>query len=540
MRENKAFYYANLVKVYDIVPKPIFKFYLTAFFITFGISFLVFSFYIYNFLFGNHDFYGILSGLPDISSLGRPFSKYPAFLLASNYYLPLITPLVDLFFLSVGAVLFCVLFDFPKKLLSYILVSLLICVSPFLLSRFYYTGWMETFVGFSLVIGAFVLIKNFPSKIIILISSLLFYIAIGMYTLFINTIGILFIFTILRDIYDRKKICVQIRKKYIYLFISISLSLILFIITFLIMKHNQMIFETYITKFPTLSGIVKNLFPIIKVSFQEFYISQIPFTLSTKLFQCFIIIAGLGSVFIKMLSSHFSVKIFLLFVLCSIYIFLLHNISAFITPSWSSITGSYGFRAQSLGFMLIPPFFAGILLSTSRRVLSVTAGIFCGILIWMFAIADARAQLIWKIGLDKEYLLRNRVLSRIEEKENFKPENTYKYVQVGYFPNWGKPFTQNFQLPTVELARPYEVASSEGFFFQMMTDELKLQTIPNNSPEWYAALAGVKEWLARAQPWPSPHSIKITADTIFLIMDGSVLSEARKQIDESLLTKDGK
>lgn len=305
------------------------------------------------------------------------------------------------------------------------------------------------------------------------------------------------------------------------------------------MKYNNMLYNTYITKFPTFKEILSNIFPVIKICMEEYYVSQMPFTFMTKLFQFLIIIIGLLAIFLKTITPNFQIGRFIFFILCSLYIFLFHNISAFITPSWTSITGSYGFRVQSLGFMLIPPFFAGILLSFKRPLFTVNAGILCGILIWMFAIADARAQLIWKIGLDKEYLLRNRVLSRIEEQENFNPDNTYRYVQVGYFPNWGEPFARKFQLYTLELARPYEIASSEGFFFQMVTDELKLQTIPNKSPEWYAALAGIKEWLTtQAQPWPSPQSIKITGDTIFFIMDGTVLSEALKQIEETILNKD--
>lgn len=520
------------------------QFHIRIFLIVLGLSFFTFSFYIYNFLFGNHDLPGIIStgfwrtASYPLSALGRPFAHFPSMLLTNYHYLPVLTPLVDFIFLSAGAVLFCWLYDLPRNKFFYIIVSLLICISPFLFGNLYYTGWMESFAGFFLIVLAFALLKRYKGYSTIIGSSFLFYIAIGMYQVFINTISILFIFIILHDIYSYDVFTKEIKIKYIKIITAIALGGILFLITYLYLKYTGTITPSYNTELSSIKQLLDNILPIMKSSFRDYYISQLPFTQLTKFIQLTIVILGCLTLLFQIIRNNISWKKLLLMTLCILYILFFHNISAFITPSWQSLTGEWNFRAHTHGMMLVFPFFAIIVFSSKNKAVVVLGSAICIMAVWLLAVADARAQLIWKIGLDKEYALRNRILSRIEEQENFIPNKSYQYVQIGYFPNWGQFFDQDFKKSTLELARPYEYTGIEGRFFAMLMYDMKFFSLPQESQQWLNALSAEKTWLlTSAKPWPSLDSIKVTNDSIFIIMNEESLIHVRNKLQEELPLK---
>lgn len=156
-----------------------------------GIFFLVYAYFIFTFLFGNHDWGMIFSPVLGYAKTwqSRPFAFLPL-QVWQGFYLPVLTPFFSLLAYFCAGVLFLTLLPVSRDLRgwAFCLALLLFVLSPTLLGRLYYEG---AGLGENVALCGFLLGANFcvhdRGRKSLLLAVALFVFSLGVNQCIVNT-----------------------------------------------------------------------------------------------------------------------------------------------------------------------------------------------------------------------------------------------------------------------------------------------------------------------------------------------------------------
>lgn len=505
---------------YNAIP----QYYRRSFFQVFFITTFVFSGIIMWNLFGNHDYLSFFRGISwkHVWFVGRPFASIPI-QLTNGFILPL-TTILGFFFYSLAALFFCVLFKLPQRKGFYTLVGLVITLHPYFLGKIYYGFMLESYLGLAVIFGGFLLYTRKISHYR-LYTFLCCFLVIGMSQTFLNTISITFILLLMVDICFENKKWQELFSHYMQLAVIILSACILFLIFLEVSKFFGFILTTYNNKINSISDMLANAPTIILGNMTEYISLQIPMPLEIKIVGIALVVFAVCIGFLNLLkqTESKSSKI-VLFLLCVLYIFCFHNIVAFITPNFEVVQGASGFRILFHGLLYVYAFAVIVLLRSEKLWVVNMTLVLSAVFVWWFAIADFRAQQVWKMRQNIEYHTRNRILSRIEINENFDLHKSYAYIQIGEVPAWSNYiYNKRYKLKTLELTRAYGYDGNQGAFFRLLMPTHRFSSPALNSLEWKKLLLENKELLQGSNEWPAKNSVFVTEDAIFVIFNKQTL-----------------
>lgn len=515
----------------------------------FGIG--LYSLTIFNFLIGDHTV-GVLTGRLYPHFFNGRFSTYYINNITQSLYLPILTPLINIFGLILFIALLLRYFLTEKILKKDLFIYFFVLSMPFILSWFYYGGYMYVF--FPLVILGFIFAKK-NTFVYRALSILCFYLVLGNYQVFINLILIVFIFTIINDFivnYQKKFVSIfnENIKLYLSIFINISIGVIFYGIRYLIMKSNGQIVDSYMTRTNSLDVIFSKIPEVFMISFKLLIVPQ-PFINWFYKFIFFIIIILflVFVVFNKFKKLNLINSLFILFLLC--FAIFVMNISDLIS-SHSMATEPRAMVFGYLGFLSLILILS--LKHFDNNIKKVFICLVC-ILIYFNIINSLFIQRNWKLNNEIEKMQINRIITRIENLEEFNYKNSYQLHQIGSFSaaspkhissyysysKYDRKFTKLLSilgfndLDRFKKAHPFEhlrinagwMAARIFYFFEpnLQLTNFNLESLNTNVYTEY------KNVIYNAKPWPAKESVQlIDNNIILLILDAESLTQEQNKI----------
>lgn len=474
-----------------------------------GIFFLVYSYFIFNFLFGNHDWGMIFTpafwGAKAWQS--RPFAFLPL-QLWQGFYLPVLTPVASLFAYFCAGVLFLALFaPTAHRQRSFFLGLALFTLSPTLLGRLYYegAGIGENFALCAFLLGTHLGVrgKGVPP---FLTAVALFTFALGVNQCIINSFWTLLLLLLLAfpDASRPRNIF-----RYGYAF-AIALALYLLLIKIVIPGR-----PFYNNQLAGWEMFVKNLLPQLKASVAYFWQPQPPMN---GVFKAFFSLLCLGG-FCRLLFGHrpvaedgvarpalpglrksLPVRLILLLLL-----FVTNNVSAYVSGDAGANTLNLRMDYYSVPFLL--SFCAvTVLQSPGLRGRLFTAA--AAVLVVLSMGCDVRALQVWKISIDDDMLYANRMLARIEAAPEFDAHRSWRILALGARPVFGERFWRGAPHRSLELQRPLHLERNFAEVFNYIAPQLEIAAFSGDRKE---VCARHKAFLEQAPAWPKSGSLMIDA-----------------------------
>jgi len=478
------------------------KRYKTWLLVAFSIFIFTYSYFIFNFIFGNHDYNIIQGGISwhGHSLVARPLSDV-AIQLTQGLYISVITPFISLLLFFISAVLFVFLFikkhDSEVKIFFFVLSFVLY---PTLIGRMYYEGACigHNLAMVVLLIGCHTILFS-NKKIYIILSTICFYFVLSCSQVFINTIWTIFLLMIAFSIISNKDI------NFRGFIISNVISVIAYFGT---IKLFGLYGKGYNTTLATTGEFLGSFIKCLSSHIDIFYKTQPPFIMLEKII--LIIIACIAIFNIIKLANSKKKKIILL--LCFVLLFISHNPSGYISGRATAHSGQLRIDYHS-----IPLIFSFLVIFCfnfrMRKIYIVT----CSVLVFLLAVSDCRALQIWKTLLDREQFYCNRLISRIEMNINFDIKKSYNYIQIGNRPSHSESLIKKHKIRTLELQRPFHHGGNQEGMLKYINPYLKIKSV--NGKSKIDAVYKYKEKLSNAKAYPSKDSIFIIDNNIFVILD---------------------
>lgn len=485
-----------------------------------GIFFLVYSYFIFNFLFGNHDWDLIFSPMRGYAMTwaGRPFT-FMALQLWQGFYLPVLTPFFSLLAWFTAGVLFLTLLPGARSLrgAAFFLALLLFTLSPTLLGRLYYEG---AGFGGNVALCCFLLGANFcvhdKGRISLLLAVALFGFALGVNQCIINTFWTLLLILLLCARPSAEKAPVL---RYAAAF-AVALALYIIAIKFILPVR-----PFYNNQVAGGEALVRNLLPQLKASLAYFWESQPPMNRFFKGFFSLICVAGFVCMLMRAKNeaargalpgrSPMAGRVFALRLLLIAALVLTHNVAAYI--SGNSLANTFNLRIDYYSIPFILCFCAVTALGTpglAGRLLTCAAAL----LVILSMGSDVRALQVWKISIDDDFLYANRMLARIEASPEFDAARPWRMLALGSRPIFGRRFYPGYDRFSLELQRPMHLGRNFAEVFNYIAPQLK---ISNFTGERSDLCARYKTFLDAAPAWPSPDSLKVVGEEglILVVLD---------------------
>ena len=514
-----------------------------SFWILFIITNIVFGFHTVNFLWGNHDWASIIAGKSYNSSFWE--GRYGAFVisgfLTGNLYLPIISALWAFAALSMSAVLLAIYWKVPTKTSYFVIFGLILNITPYTLSWLWYAHWtVNIFFGRLLIVVGFIISdKCFKCSIIHkilanLLIILLFNFGLSIYPSYIGTLVIIFAGRIIIDMLDWdvvKKSIIDIFNDYKFCFIDIIIGAITYKAAFEYMKCRKLISNNfYNTQTTALSEIPDKIINLVKGSIEQIIDWSMPFypSIITKLFLLLIIMFLMQLLLSKR-------KLLLKLLICATFmvtIFLTKIVALISTVT--SIT--YVARVEFCGYVLLNALIIAISLKLGGILQNVK--LLCiSIIIYLFAVNDLHQQRTWKLGLEAEKMIWNRVQNRIE---NYPYQSYNYYIQIGEWKSLRPMFYplkvneyMDIDLLKYSFTPRWTPAVTLNYYnYYDIKKTFKYNDFANS--EYMSALKRIYDagLLENAKAWPAQNSIIVYDDIILVIMDEKDLQQAKQLLAE--------
>lgn len=480
-----------------------------------GIFFLVYSYFIFNFLFGNHDWGMIFTpafwGAKAWQS--RPFAFLPL-QLWQGFYLPVLTPVASLLAYFCAGVLFLALFaPTAHRQRSFFLGLALFALSPTLLGRLYYEG---AGIGENFALCAFLVGTHLGARekgvLPFLTAVALFTFALGVNQCIINSFWTLFLLLLLAfpDASRPRNIF-----RYGYAF---AIALVVYLLLIKVVIPDRPFYNNQVAGWEV---FVKNLLPQLKASIAYFWQPQPPMN---GVFKAFFSLLCLGG-FCRLLLGHRPTaedggslclwtsrpaRLILLMLL-----FVTNNVSAYVSGDAGANTFNLRMDYYSVPFLLS---FCAL---TVVQIPGLTGRLFtaaAAVLVILSMGSDVRALQVWKISIEDDMLYANRMLARIEAAPEFDAHRSWRVIALGGRPVFGERFWRGYPHRSLELQRPLHLERNFAEVFNYIAPQLEIAAFSGERKE---VCARHKAFLERAPAWPKSGSLMIDgkAGLILIVLE---------------------
>lgn len=502
---------------------------------TYAFVMLCYSPFLFYFLWGNHDWSWIKEYTPIWSGLfeGRFSQFFLPTLLFSGQILPILSISVGLATLTFAPILLLRLWNFSAKSYLIFLLAFITTISPYTLSWFYFAFLTVSCLTWPLIIifAFYSLQKNKSSVSVVIIATILFTLSLGGYPPIINMIGIILITLILNDLCLNNLPLAKILRKYTPHIISIILSVLLFYIIQYFLKHFHLQFDTYNT-----AGINLSLLPQkIKIALSE-SLTQFTYTTSFinttyKYLTLFLCLSGLIYLWKALPKNTINITIFIFLILCLLVSSVFTTIIAQNTP--------YVLQEPRIKFFTLPNitlFSASVLLLSRQKLLRNIVFTILIILALNNTVTNCYAAKVWSFGFKAEANFSERILSRLEEQENFNPtQKQYTFIQSGTINFRHKYYIKEKNTPqdSYTLIAPYipwhlPYKAYTFYYPQIFVKQdfdVYWQTINPKIIDMNTQLAS---YLSQdAEPWPHKNALYFSSDLIILTLSNQGIQNAR-------------
>lgn len=497
--------------------------------------------FLFNFIWGNHDWEWIKTGTPIDSGLfeGR-FSQFILQnILFNGHILPLLTILTGLFFFCFGTILLLRLWDIPPQNKLYLLIGTLTITAPYTLSWLYFTFITLSCLSWSciVILAYYLLEKKQPIKLIS--SIILFTLALGGYPPVINLIGVLLFSLILKDLCLKKATASSIIRKYIWHIGVIAISGILFIIIQQILRHYDFQHTTYNTEEITISQLPAKISFCLQVMIKQFFITT---SFIGKLYKycgfCLFLLSTIA-LWQNLPKKLLSISFFIIGVLGLLFSSVL---TVFLTPNTAHVL--YEPRIDFFGIMYIYTFAISTLIYAPNNFIRNLCYIISLCIIFTNIKTQAYAAKVWQLGYQSEMRLMERIIKDIEQQPHFNPNEKYTFIQSGTSDFRSRFYHQTYKnkkdgytlsapyipwhLPSkaYQFYYPQEFVSADFDVYWSYIDEKQISLTPTL----------IKYLNQQVHPWPSSNSIYASPEIIIITLsyDGKIRGQdwINKQIQK--------
>ena len=504
----------------------------TPFFLSFITTFvllnIIFLYHGTHFLFGDHDWRYLKSGIPLNAGLfeGRFAQFILVNLLSNSEIYPIINNFLGFLGFSLGLSLLAKYWQIPNTKASYITFSLFIGITPYILSFMYFAFLVIPCLSWNaFIIGALLLSskeKTFCLKIT-LSSILLFTLALGGYPPVINLFLTALTTKIFLDLFYKSATLKTLIKDYRYTIINFILSAILYkLILQYFIKTGDINSSYYNLQTIPFSQYPSKFILITKDLFKQF-LTTLPFiTISYKSSTFAIVILATIHIIYNICKTNQK----LLKSLAYIAIFYSALVTLFLSPSLKET--EFSPRIDFFGLLYVYGATFAICLKSNKKYLknlSILFSIFT-ILISTNSLIDA--QKVWKLGFDTELNLYKRIEKRLNSNSSFNKYGHYIIVQGGSPSFRSRFYHEPHMIKSDDLLDvSYVPGMNSGVMLNYYTNEEYADTtsfVYTFRPDTKA-----KEFLSIAKPWPSTESISVGNYWIMLILNKSGLNDLRSR-----------
>lgn len=537
----RADWLAVISSLWRKVPSA-YKYSFIVFFIALNVVYL---YHTVNFLWGNHDWFYINSQirLQMDFNYGRFSAHVLKRLFSYGYILPIVNNVIAFAGLALSAVMLNIYWKLPKKLSVYLVTGLVFILQPYLIEWLYFPRSLpDLFFGGAFIIIALsilerVYLKTLPLAFIILAVFLITF-ALGIYPSLISSVAIIFIGRILVELLQwdgtKAEFLAQL-KKFCFIFIFIFISAILFFITTKLLKHLGYSMDYYTISSISLAQIPAKLLLVIKQTFGKLF-AHYPVPFFPKAFSyMFLVVLILALITIIVQNRCKLAKIGLLLLFLWFGLFFSHT-AAFLAEFKDSM---YLPRVDFCGFAYFHALLIVIIFISKPQLTKNITLILCILILQISVVQDIQAQKIWKMGLENEKMLWNRLLTKLEMQEQFNPTQKYTVVEVGLFPAtrpkyYNKPVNK-FVNPYAALTASYEaewvVFGPQLFYYYANFMKKGFNTMDTmHKPELQEILKNNKDVILNAKIWPAANSVYVKDDVIFVFASKKELEKIQKYV----------
>jgi hypothetical protein len=445
--------------------------------------------------------------------------------------------------------------------------GVILVIQPYTLTWFYYANWTITdfssvlFVILGYIISAKVSRCHGKLKVNlhIIISSLLFTLALGTYQPVINTIVVMLLARIIIDLFLDWDVSFNSLKnillKHKYSIICVIGGAIIYYCVFLSLKANgKVIAEAYNLQTVSIENLFMHFIQVVKLSFSVFWTYRVAFfpAILIRLFAgifIFAIIIAILNVPCQAAyweNEKYSDKQTKLRKCLKIGVIILSAALLIIFSKASAII------SDNKGYQVAPRilFFGETFLHVFPIVLifiqkfrfpkNITA-VMCIVLINMCLIQDALALRIWKFGYEAEQNFSNKIAMTIEQNPSFRRDKVYQLIVIGEFPSYRSIYYYKIQrneeknvLNTVLLNMSYIPSwddwSGAPVFFHPDIQIESLRYLYLGAKYTLPLSIKYRKEINRANVWPAKNSVIVTDDAIIIVFDHKNLIAVKKLI----------
>jgi hypothetical protein len=441
---------------YREIPKE----YVRSFVIIFIAINVAFAYHTFSFMWGDHDWNLLINSI-DIHYVFEQmrFTNYIyVWFLVGNNVLPVLNNLYSFAALAFSAVFLCIYWKVPKSTLCYSIIGILLCIQPYTLAWLQYAVFtlsllcLPLFVIVAIIFSERAALCDKRWKVIAYLSCAVFLttVAFGAYSAQINTIAVVFIGRLIIDVFRGEGGIFVILKGVLfrqrYVFLTMVLSALCYVIIILILKNNYAVNTTF-HGMQTVN--IKDFIPhLMNVSYEAFrilwhytvsFFPKVLVRIWTSLF-----IVGVFAVIFNVWEGGRDKKtkigksIVLLILFASIIIF----------SKTAGIISSHPIALYDPRILFFGDAFLHIfpltLIFLQRFNFPKTIAVLTGIiLIGICLIQDAKALKVWKFDFEAEKMFWNRVMTRVEENEDYNANKKYRLLFVGKPPSYARHYYGN-------------------------------------------------------------------------------------------------
>jgi hypothetical protein len=527
--------------------------YIKSFIIIFTCINIAFAFHTINFLHGNDEWYYLTNPAKVTSSFfnGRFAAYYLPFFLVGNHLLPILTNLYGFLILTISAIAICIYWRVPKSVFVFSVLGILLVIQPYTLAWLFFSSWSIPQFGALLFVVLGYIISNKASQsqtnskvfVSIIISSLLFCLALGAYQAVISTISIVFLARLTIDVFldwdASLKSLKNIFLKHKFSILSVIIGAILYYAAFSYLRlSGRLIIDLYNLKTVSPEAFFTNFIYVANLSFALLWGYDAAFfpLVLIRLFGWVFVLGICVAILNIFLDKKFAIdknqKLIKTFVVIFfIAIVIIFSKTSAIISSHKSLYDVPRLLFFGDTFLHIFPI-ALIFISQFKFLKNLTA-IACVILINMCLIQDALALKVWKFAYEAEKNFANKVAMSIEQNPSFIPDKKYSLLIIGQYPSYRsfyyyKSKEYDLRKNRNETLIREEFMTRAPMFFN--PDILVKDIHRINGKNSLQTLLKYKNEISDAALYPAKNSVIIKDDVIIVVLSQKELDEDKALI----------
>jgi hypothetical protein len=517
---------------------------------------VVFLFNTVTYVFGDHDWGGVLfsrEGLFDWRvAMGRYFYSFINFFFLDGYkILPVAQNLLRFTFLSLAAVLLCYYWKLPKSCFLYSLIGLLFVLQPYVLELVCLWDNNCSYLYFFVLVG-FICCDNvirqngWLKRVLLFMCSIIsLWVSVGSHASTVSTMAIVILGRISIDFIFSDKNEVGIKDILYSHILSISAVVSACLIhggVCLYLKKEGILMSFYVVDLLKFSDIPHRVLDILKCIPDYLLNYSLPFfpTSFTYLFTILFFMALVVST-IKCFEDSVSFRKKLLTVSIVVVMFFLILLACFLSSYITKRNMLFYPRIDFFGMMCFHIFIVVIIFNQRIKFVKNIALVICILLIHISAVQDFYVQKIWKLGFDAEKDQWQRIISRIETMPDYRDTKDYRVLMLGATRPYGEFFYTGVDDP--KRLPSFSFDSHVGGWGTNSIIPLLVYTChskygiwrqipPDWAPDEYNKLSKVmSEEIKNAEVFPSSKSIAIKDDIMLVVLNEEKLLQAQKLLE---------